>query len=386
MSTTSERTDYDHYSESLVDNPFERWKALREVGIEYSEAHGGFHILARYRDVWDALTDWETFSSTQGPNIPRMPFPPMPPIDFDPPLQREYRRIMNPVLSPEKVAEHEDVMRLNARELLDALPYDQEFDLCATFAGIFPKLSALRIIGFPIEDLEVLDGFIEALATSDDRAEPAAGLAGYVMATMARRRSEPAKDDMIGALLEASIDGRSLADDEIVSALIILLFGGLHTTTAVIATMAQWIAEHPDQADRLRSDPTLVPSAVDEFLRYSSPGTHLGRTATKDVEVNGCPIRAGERVMLVVGSANRDDAEFEDPDTVRLDRFPNKHAAFGAGPHRCVGSHLARLELTIALQELLAQPGTWTIPDPGRIKYAGGDARVIHSLPMTRHR
>ena len=197
---------------------------------------------------------------------------------------------------------------------------------------------------------------------------------------IAGRRAGQRQDDLLDAVVFGQVDGAPLDDAQVMAMLILLLFGGLGTTSAALACMFQWLADHPDDRARLHDHPELHDHAVDEFIRWASPVAHLGRTVTTDTQLHGCPMAAGSRVVLAYGSANRDETQFDRPDQVIVDRHPNRHVAFGVGPHRCVGSHLARLQMKVALQELLVGMPPFRVHDHGQIRWVRGETRLMDRL------
>ena len=186
----------------------------------------------------------------------------------------------------------------------------------------------------------------------------------------------------MSVLLDAEIDGRPLDDDEQLFSMTLLLLGGLDTTTSAIAMALAHLADHPDHRARLLADPDLLDTAVEEFVRVATPVQGLGRTVTRDTELGGCPLRAGDRVFLLWASGNRDPEAFDRSDEVILDRHPNHHLGFGAGPHRCVGSHAGKLMVKVALQELLPWLGDYRIA--GQLGWVGGETRGLRSLLVQR--
>lgn len=376
--------DYDHFAPTILRDPVPVWAELREHSGLHSSNHGGFHMVCRYADVLKVVHDTETFSSTEV-QIPSMPFPPMIPIEVDPPAHRAYRRILNPPLSPQSVAPMEASIRAQAVEMISAFEGQRTVDFCAAYAIPLPKRIAIRLIGFPEEDLARIDEWVEGM-TSGNRDEGIAAhgpaFFGYVQQFVESRRSAPRTDDLTSVLLDATMEGRPLEEGEILMTLILLLFGGLHTTTSAIAGMVMWLADHPEGRERLRAEPELHASAIDEFLRWVTPVPQLGRLATRDAEVAGCPIKTGDMVMVVFGAGNRDPNQFPDPDEVVLDRFPNRHLSFGMGPHRCVGSHLAKMILRVTLEEVLGRMGDFRITDHAELEWSGGEARGLRRLPL----
>jgi cytochrome P450 len=315
-----------------------------------------------------------------------MPFPALIPIEVDPPAHRSYRRILNPPLSPSSVAPMEPAIREMAVGLISDFDGEAEVDFCSAYAIPLPKRLAIRLIGFPEEDLDKLDNWVERMtsgARDENLLEFGPAFFGYVQQFLATRRNAPPANDLTSVLIDASFEGqRPLEDGEVLMTLLLLLFGGLHTTTSAIAGMVMWLADHPDGRERLRREPELHASAVEEFLRWVTPVPQLVRYATRNAEVAGCPIREGEPVMVVFGAGNRDPSQFTDPDEVVLDRFPNRHLSFGMGPHRCVGSHLAKAMLRVTLEEVLARMGDFRVADRDQLEWSGGEARGLRRLPL----
>ena len=377
----------DHFAQSYIDDPVPTWARLRETEGPWSPTYGGFHILARYADVVAAASDPGTFTSSQGVNIPPMPLPPFIPLEVDPPDHREYRRILNPHFSPEVAVRQEPDVRQLAVDLLSRLEGRAEGDLAEEFAIPFPKAVAMRLVGFPEADLVKIDNWVEHIVGDSKEREGAADLAMeffmYVTEFIAQRRAEATKDDLVGALLEARYHDEPLSEEQLIPMLLLLLFGGLHTTTSAIAGMLLWLADHPAERELLRTRRDMIPAAVDEFIRYTTPVNQMGRTARAESELGGCPIHVGDKVMLSWGSANHDAAEFDRADEVVLDRSPNRHVAFGIGPHRCVGSHLAKTMVRVALEESLDRLGDYAVADRTKLRYTGGEARGLRSLPVT---
>jgi cytochrome P450 len=378
--------DFNHFDPNVIEDPFPVWRAMREARGVWSPHYGGFHVLCRYADVMAGAADTATLSSAHGVNIPALPFPPFIPLEVDPPDHREYRRILNKPMAPEHVKADEDWIRGLAVELLEKIKSESQVDLVKTFAGPFPKTVALRLVGYPDGDLARIDNWVEHIVGEDKEREGAAELAAeffaYLQAFVSSRRAAPDQDDLMGALIYGQLDGEPLDDQTIIQMLLLLTFGGLHTTTSAIAGMLLWLADNPDQRQLLRADTDLRSTAVDEFIRYTSPVNQMARTATADASFGGCPIQTGDKVLLGYGAANRDPEAFADPDDVVLDRFPNRHVAFGAGPHRCVGSHYAKLMVRVALEETLRLLGEFEVIDRSALVWTGGEARGLRSLPV----
>jgi cytochrome P450 len=197
---------------------------------------------------------------------------------------------------------------------------------------------------------------------------------------LAERRAKPRRDDLLDTVVFGEVDGVPVDEKQSFAMLILLLMGGLATTSAALGVMIEWLADHPEDVKRLREHPELHNLAVDEFVRYSSPVAHIGRTVMADTEIDGCPLPKGSRVLLGFGSANRDDRAFRRPDEVLVDRQPNKHVGFGIGPHRCIGSHVAKLQIKVALEELLAAMPPFLVHDHGQTHWVGSESRMIDRL------
>jgi cytochrome P450 len=379
--------DYDHFAPRYVVDPFEFWAALRDhEPVARSDHHGGFWVVSRYADIMAAACDPATYSSQDGTGTPPIPTKLLP-IDTDPPLHQKYRKIINPSFTPQAVRAQEAEWRTLAKELVDQLPTTGDIELCRAFAVPFPQQVALRMIGFPDDDRSDLAGWIDditRLRGIDDEkvGEAAVGVMTRIIERLEERRGQTRRDDLMSVLLEAEIDGRPLDDDEQLFSMTLLLLGGLDTTTSAIALALAHLAGHPEDRARLLADPDLLDTAVEEFVRVATPVQGLGRTVTKDTALGGCPLAAGDRVFLLWASGNRDPQAFDRPDEVVLDRHPNHHLGFGAGPHRCVGSHAGKLMVKIALSELLPWLGDYRIADePG---WVGGETRGLRHLMVQR--
>jgi cytochrome P450 len=381
------RRDYDAFDPAVVAEPHGIWRELREVGgVTRSDTYGGFTFVTRYDDVFNSLTDFATFSTEEGTSIPRMPGWLLP-VDTDPPEQRSYRALINPELSPQIIRGHEEWIRGHVREGVAGLPVDTEIDFVTEFAGPVPRKLVLQLLGVPLEDRFVIGPWIEDLIENPLRTPTPDGsgakLTQYLDDLLAKTASEEPHGGIASVIVHGQVMGRPTTLDEQRALLLELLFGGLHTTTASIAGMMDWFSQHPDAAAELKDHPDLLRPAVDELVRYVSPVSHVARVCKSDEAVlEGCPIPKGERMYFGLSSANRDESKFDKPDEVDFARHPNHHLSFGAGPHRCPGIHLAKLELAIMLEEIFSRFTRVSVPDRGRITYIGGEGRAISHLPL----
>jgi cytochrome P450 len=375
--------DFDLYDPEFLAHPEPVWETLRTSPGAWCPRYGGFHILSRYEDVRTALTESLLFSSADGVNVIDMPVPKLIPVTKDLPEHRDYRKILNPRMTRSVAEAAKPEIRSVAVELLDALPDGEEIDMVEAFTGKFPKTIAMRIIGYPEADLDQLSEWVEILLAEEKDATVAGpAFLQYVQDFVARRRREPLRDDLVSALVSASIQGKPLTDEDAVSMTILLTTGGLHTTSSCIGGMYLWFADHPSEYSRLRESPKLLATAVEEFIRYTSPAGVLARRATENTSLGGCAIAVGDKVVVNFAGANRDPEAFEKADEVMLERSPNRHIAFGAGPHRCVGSHYARAMVQIALEETVRRIAKISVIDRSKVRWAGGEARALEYLPM----
>ncbi|MGW0024660.1 cytochrome P450 [Rhodococcus sp. NPDC003383] len=380
--------DFDIYDQTLaqpVDTVQERVAELAAKGpVVYSTAHGGHWIVTHYKEIHEILRDPETFSSYPN-NLVTGPggMGKFIPIELDPPEHTGYRLAMQPLFSPNRMKALEEQIRSHTNDLIDAFAGKGEAEFITEFAHELPTRVFLALMDWPLEDAPL---FTEATDTvllgkpglspeENQQAQVAAGfeMFGYFHKMVQERRENPG-DDITSTLIhtEVELEGgkRLLTDEELYRMFFLLLIAGLHTTQGALAWSIIHLYNNPAQRQALIEDDTLIPSAVEEILRFEAPVTP-GRRATRDVELGGVQIKEGDQLILTLCSANRDAEEFDDPGELILDRRPNRHLSFGGGPHRCLGSHLARIELTIALEELHRR-----IPDYSLI---AEDPPVLHA-------
>lgn len=372
---------FDHHDPAFAEHADSVCRILRErAPVARTEAHGGFFVVSRYEDVVRILRDDDTFASGSGTTIPAAPIRVIP-IEVDPPDFHKYRRFLNPLFSPAAVATREQEVRLLARRLIEDWREEGRCDVVEQFALPLPAITILRILGISEGEWRNYTDPIHFAALE----VPTSRKAGQILLDVVRkledlvaaRRLEP-RDDLVSYLVTGTLeDGSRLDDHETLMILLLMLLGGLDTTTAALGTAILSIDRHPEVRKALVDDPSRIPLAVEEFLRYEAPVTALSRTVTKPVTVRGVPMQPGDRVLLVWRSTNRDESEFEDPDVLDISRVPNRHLAFGVGIHRCLGSNLARLEMRVALEELLR-----AVPDY-RVDWSGViTAKNISVTPM----
>jgi cytochrome P450 len=390
-------TDYDIFDAGYVADPYGIWDQLRtECPIARTERWGGSWLPTRYDDVTAMARDIETFPSGNGISV--MP-PPMnedgvvttpllafglPPISADPPLHTWTRRLILPTMSHERVAEYEPYTRALCRQLAADIQARGSGDAAADYAQRIPVRVIGHLLGVPESMAETFTGWVrDVLEFAHDDARRLRGIKGlltYLTGALDERRANPT-DDFISELLAAEQDGQPLDNAVVMGMCALLLIAGVDTTWSSIGSALWHLAQHPDDCRRLIEEPELITSAVEELLRAYSPVT-MARRLTNDTTFQGCPMHAGDRILMNFPAANRDPEAFPEPDRVILDREHNRHVAFGAGIHRCAGSNLARMELRVAIEEWLAAMPHFSISNPAEVTWAGGQVRGPRTVPI----
>ena len=283
------------------------------------------------------------------------------------------------------VAPLEQPTRRLVTRLIDAFIERGSCEFMAEFARPFPSLAFFELaISAPPEDVERVAQLASKSSTpkDPDAAECWLGLYNWIKEFVARRRDEPPRGDVVDAILRAEIDGRPITEDEIIGTVQLLILGGLETTASALGLMFYRFCTQPQIPALLRSRPDLLPVAVEELLRLDGPFIAIARTAVRDGRIGTVPVHEGDKVLMYWASANRDEAEFARPDDFELHRERNRHLAFGAGPHRCAGSNLARLNLRVALEELLSRLGEFALAEGVEIEYQSTVTRSPLALPL----
>ncbi len=389
-------TDFDHTDPQWVADPFPIWDELRtSCPVAHSDRYGGTWLPVRHDDVAAVAYDTEHFTSRSvvvselRPGDDDLPAPIgiAPPITSDPPFHALARRLLLPAFGPKVIAGYEPFTRELCRELLDAVADADTVDAAIDYAQDIPLRVIVKMLGFPQEDADVFRRFIhmvledvnvsaeERQAQIDQRE-----LDDYINARIEEHLAEP-RDDLTTFLLEAELDGEKLHPDHVAGTMVLLMIAGIDTTWSAIGASLWHLAQHPEDRRRLAADPELMTTAVEEFLRAYAPVT-MARLVAKDFEFQGCPFKEGDWLLLPFPAANRDPESFPDADEVQIDRAENRHAAFGLGIHRCLGSNLARMELRIALEEWMARYPDFELTDPSAVTWSAGQVRGPRTLPM----
>lgn len=380
---------FDHWDEAFVQDPLPIYTRMRsECPVAHSDLYGGFWAIASYKHIVEVCHEPGKFSS-RAQSIPvdiGAGDMILPPINVDPPNHNAFRRMLLPFFSPQRVASLEPVVRDIVRTLLDAAYPSQDLDLCASFTERLPVLVTEELLGTSAADADKFASWISRLveqgATNYEVASKAAqSMALYLSELMEARRHFP-RDDLATfiACAEAPKD-LDLGDNERLGCIMLLLIAGIDTTASALGSALWHCALVEDDWSWMRRDPTIIASAVEEFLRAFSPTT-VTRTATVDVEVGSSLIRAGEPLLIMLPCANRDESEFPHADRVLLDRSPNRHLAFGLGIHRCLGSSLARMEIRVALEELTKRMESLSLARSAQIIWKKGPIRGPKNLPV----
>jgi len=406
MSTTEEPAiDFDHHSDEFFDRRHEVWAELRRrCPVTHNSHYGGFWAVSGYDEVAAVSRDGATFTSKyeeDSPDgieyigimgIPRIPgLPPALIAEAEGSTHSRLRRMLNPFMLPSAVAGYRPFVEQCAAWFLDQRIGDGRMDMVTDFTNPIPAVLTMKMVGLPCESwsyyAEVFHS-VAAYGPGTPEFDHAQGLMPDMVAELLRaadeRRREPG-DDILSRLVAMEVEGgRHLRDDELVGVLFNLIGGGLDTTTSMTSLALFHLDEHPELRRRLIDEPALLPTATEEFLRFTSVNESLTRTVTRDVELGGCRLRRGDFLMMSWLSANFDEKIFERPDEVVLDRSPNPHLAFGVGPHRCIGMHLARVLFAVMMRALLARVPDYRVDREATSFYRGNpELAGVITMPVT---
>jgi hypothetical protein len=352
---------YDPLDPRVIADPYPYYELLqREAPVHRVEKHG-FWVLTRYEDVCSALLDPETFSSTWGPGPMKVISPVRMILHLDPPDHGPLRAIIAKAFTPNAMRKVEPRVVELAEALVDDVLARREVDLVRDLAVPLPVGVIAELLGVSRADQPLFkrwsDDIVAEIGTRVNASESRRAFDDYFNAVIRERRARPG-EDMVSRLLEPSASGERLSDPEVLAFCRALLVAGNETTTGLIANLLRALAERPGDWKRVREQPSLVETAVEESLRFDSPNQGLFRHTTRDVTLRGVPIPAGAKLLVSFGAANRDPEQFERPHEFDVARDPNRHIAFGAGVHHCLGAALGRLEARIALRALSRRAST----------------------------
>jgi cytochrome P450 len=369
-------------------HPQPLFKLLRDAGAAVHMEDLAMYIVGGDADVHEVLHHPEVFSS--GPEAVDIgQVRPLIPLQVDPPEHRNYRKLLDPLFAPKRIALLEDRTRALVRDLIAAVAADGRCNFHDSVAEPLPTTVFLQLLGLPLERaaefIALKDGIVRPDARTPAervRMVRATGQQIYsVLQEVVDRRLASREDDFISLFLDSEVDGHRLTPDDVVDIGYLFFLAGLDTVTASLDCMLAYLAQHPDQRQQLVELPALIPHAVEEMLRWETPVQGVIRITTQDTVLNGCPIPAGTQVSVLLGSANVDERTWERPDEVDFHREVNRHLAFGGGAHRCLGSHLARMELRVALEEWHLAVPDYRLPEGIELRYSQG-LRSIDNLEL----
>jgi cytochrome P450 len=381
--------DFDHTDPRWTENPFPIWEQLRAASpVVHTERFLGCYLPTTYEAVREIAHNTEHFSSRRvlvrdvRPEITAR----APPITSDPPEHKPAKQVLLPPFTPDAMKKLEPRVRAICNELIDEFIADGKCDAAARYTKHIPVRTIAHMLGIPEKDSDLFIKWIREileLGIKDQEAlmRGANDMTEYFAGHVEHRKTHPT-DDLISTMMKArDRNGQPLSDEHVLGSLRLILIAGIDTTWSAIGSSLWHLAKTPSDRERLVSEPELMPTAVEELLRAYSPVT-MAREVMKETTVSGCPVRPGNMVLLSFPAANRDPAMFPDADKVVIDRKENRHAAFGLGIHRCVGSNLARMEMTVAIEEWLKRIPDFRLDPAGRVTWSEGTVRGPRQLPF----
>jgi hypothetical protein len=380
------KTDWDHLDTDWRNNPYPIWDKLRkECPIAHTERFEGAYLPTRYEDVKAISYDTNHFSSRRvviRDHYIDTPMP-SPPITSDPPWHKPEKRVLLPFFSMQEMKKLEPKARAVCNELIDGFIDDGHCDAAQQYSRHIPVRVIAHMLGVDENDGDLFIRWIHEILEHGVRdydvfLSGMTEMTAYFQAEIEKRKDDP-RDDLISIMMQARCEGEPWTPERVLGALRLLMIAGIDTTWSAIGSSLWHLATHPEDRQRLLDEPELMPTAVEEMLRAYSPVT-MAREVVEDTEISGCPMKAGKMVLLSFPAANRDPEMFEDADKVVIDRQPNRHSAFGLGIHRCVGSNLARMEMTVAIEEWLKRIPHFSLE--GEVTWSEGTVRGPRSLPF----
>lgn len=378
-------------------HPQPLYKLLRDAGAAVDmgpgdpDAPGGFAngmvIVGGTEDVRHVLAHPEIFSSgIEAVSIGQVR--PLIPLQIDPPEHKNYRKLLDPIFAPRNVAKLEDQTRRLVVEMVEPLVAAGGCNFHHEIAEPLPTTVFLQLLGLPVsrarEFIELKDGIIRPPVPASERVEYTNEVGKKIYAVLQEaidERQAQRSDDFISMFLDAEVDGQRLTEEDVLDIGYLFFLAGLDTVTASLDCMLAYLAQHPEQRQRIVDDPGIIPHAIEEMLRWETPVPGVIRKTTQATEVGGCPIEEGRAVVVMLASANTDERAWTDVDTIDFDRAENRHLAFGGGAHRCLGSHLARMELRVALEEWHRRIPEYRIPDGHQLLYFQ-ELRAVENLEL----
>jgi cytochrome P450 len=393
VAVTDFATDWDHTDPAWVKDPYPIWEELRTTcPLAHTDRYAGAWFPTTHEMVSEVANDTEHFTSrlvvitnNKYPPNAVAPIGGAPPITSDPPFHQFARRLILPAFAPGPVNALEPQVRALCAAHLDALAGEREFDAGLRYAQYISPGVISKMLGFPEKDEDLFRDFVHLVLDLvdlpvEERAPRFVPMGEYFRAQIDDHLANP-RDDLTSYLLNVEVNGEKLSIDHVSGTMVLILIAGIDTTWSAIGSAIWHLAHHPSDLARLVAEPELMPVAVEEFLRFYAPVT-MARLVKDDVEFHGRTMKKDDWVLLGFPAANRDPKVFEDADTFVIDRALNRHAAFGLGIHRCVGSNLARMEVRVALEEFIARFPNFELSDPAAVTWAPGQVRGPRSIPV----
>jgi hypothetical protein len=385
-------TDFSHLEPDWVADPYPIQDELRQrCPVAHTDRFGGGWLPTRFEDVAAVAYDTDHFSSRSiimsnfRPSPDMAPVGGTPPISSDPPFHHDARKILLPAFTKTAVSKQEASTRAFCEELIDGFAGRDVVDAAQEYAQHIPMRVMADMLGFPLADEARFRTFVENALEGvnlppEERIEHSAQLFAYLLVQI-RDHVENPREDLTSYLIDAELHGAKLESKHVAGTMALLLIAGIDTSWSAIGASLWHLARTPDDRRALAGDPALLPTAMEEFLRAFAPVT-MARLVKNDVVCNGAEMKVDDWVLLSFPAANRDPAQFERADEVVIDRQVNRHAAFGLGIHRCLGSHLARMELRVALDVWLRRLPEFTLADPAAVSWSAGQIRGPRTLPL----
>jgi cytochrome P450 len=399
--TSGAGVEFDPFSDVFFDDPYDMYRRLRDEAPVYHSERYGFWALSRYDDVVEAHKDWKTFSSSHGVDLHTLSTPPEQVAMFrsiimmDPPAHDRLRALVSRVFTPRAVQSFEPIVHEVIASYVEPLDGRDRFDAVTELSGPFPVEIIARILGVPEGDRQQIRHWLDLQLHREPgrlgptaEGEAASSEAGAYFYALVREKRRHPGDDMISRLTQAEVDredgqGVTKLDDKEIAGFATLLGGaGAETVTKLVANAFVLFARHPDQYRRLIDDPGSIPAAVEEILRIWPPSQYQGRFSLRDAEFHGVTLPAGHPVLLITGSATRDERFFDDPDAFDIGRPPSQSLGFGLGIHSCLGAALARMESRIAIEEMVRRWPRYEIDEGGLRRVHMSNVAGFSNVPV----
>ncbi len=384
---------FDPYAYETHEDPYPIYRRLRQEAPVYWNDEVGFWALSRHEDVLEGFKNVEHYSNKGGVSLDQGdmgdPASTTSFLAMDPPRHTKMRGLVSRGFTPRRVAELEPKIRELAVHYIDTFLERGECEFIESFAGRLPMDVISEMLGVRREDREMLRRWADIVL---HREEGVAGvpqegldaslhLIGY-FDELVKERKRKLGTDLVSALLEAELDGAKLADADVIAFLFLMIIAGNETTTKLLGNMLYWASRNPDQHDKVRDDPAAIPLWVEETLRYDNSSQALMRTVAQEHEVRGKTLREGDRVLLLVGSANRDEDVFDCADTFDIERDTSASLSFGRGTHFCLGASLARLEARVSLEEIQKVISDFSVDESGLVRVHSSNVRGFSAVPI----